>query len=78
MALSTSLMQACARGIDRAIQAATGKRYGFSIIVWPLKATERCSYVSNTADRAEIARAMEQLLKRWKEGMPDIPADNVN
>lgn len=50
-----------------------GTQVQFSLFVW----TEgRASYIS-TASRKEVIETLEIMIRRWKEGMPDIPAHEV-
>lgn len=56
-----------------ALEAVAGKRVEFSLVVW----TEgRFNYIS-TADREDVKKALETLLKAWDAGMPDVPAHEV-
>jgi hypothetical protein len=70
--LSQSL-QDVARGLDDALKAIAGQRINFSLWVW---SDGRTQYVSN-AQRADVIKALEETIARWKEGMPDIPAHEV-
>lgn len=66
-------LQGIARDLDKAIQASAGERMGWSLVVF----TEgRASYVSN-CERAEVIEAMQEFLKSWGAGLPDIPAHEI-
>lgn len=63
-------LQTIAREIDRLLaEAADGKQL-FSLLVW---VPGEVQYVSN-AERQDVARAMEELLGKWRAGLPDTPA----
>jgi hypothetical protein len=54
-----------------------GERVSFSLVVWSDKPGQRSQYVSN-CERVSVVKAMELLLLRWKQGMPDVPAHEVS
>lgn len=67
-------LQAVAKDLDLALRVVAGERVNFSLLVW----TEgRTQYVSN-CERESVARALEETLLRWRQGMPDVPAQEVN
>jgi len=47
------------------------KLFGF-----PVQSDSRASYIGN-CDRKEIADAVQKCLDHWRDGMPDIPAHEV-
>ena len=63
-------LQLIASELDARIEALMGKRVAFSLFVWT---DGRSNYVS-TADRSEIIPVIEEHLRGWKAGMPDVPA----
>ena len=66
-------MQRIATDLDKAIERSAGERVAFTLIVFT---PGRASYVSN-ADRAECVREIRHLLDLWDQGMPDVPAHDV-
>lgn len=66
------LMQSLASGVDSALKKSVGEGMGFMLIVFQSDSDGRSNYISN-CERAEVIKALESLLQRWKEGMPDIP-----
>lgn len=74
----TSLaLRTIAEKLDSVLQRVAGRRMGFSLIVWNESGAERANYISNSP-RPEVACALEELLKRWKAGMPDVSGHDVN
>lgn len=67
----SSKMQQIARAVDAAIEAAVGERQGFMVLVW---AGGEVSYACTETDRSITFRAMEEILAKWRSGMPDTPA----
>lgn len=66
-------LQAIARELDQRLAQTAGQRVRFSLFVW----TEgRASYIS-TAHRDDVIAVLEGMIARWKDGMPDIPAHEV-
>lgn len=66
-------LQSVAKAVDQALATAAGRRVSFSLFVW----TEgRSQYVSNV-QRDDVVRALEETLARWREGMPDVPAHEI-
>lgn len=63
-------LQAIAREVDRLLLEAAGEKQLFSLVVW---VPGQVQYVSN-AERADVARAMTELLGKWRAGEPDTPA----
>lgn len=63
-------LQDLARLIDRWLaKRSPDERIAFSLFVWTPKFA---NYISS-ADRAQIIDVLEQMIARWKAGMPDIP-----
>jgi hypothetical protein len=64
-------LQKVARQLDEIFAAiAPGEKIAWSLFVWT---PEIANYVAN-ARRDECIRAIEALLAKWKQGMPDVPA----
>lgn len=62
-----------AKRLDKEIERETGHRMGFSLIIWGQFGEDKMTqYVAN-ADRADCAKYMQDLLDRWRTGMPDLP-----
>lgn len=70
-------MQALAGSLDSLLRDIAGQRMGFSLIVFNAEENSRMNYVSN-CDRAEVEAALKSLLAGWEQGMPDVPAHEVN
>lgn len=66
-------LQDVAKDLDGALRSIAGERINFSLWVW---SDGRTQYISN-AQRADVIKALEETIARWKEGMPDIPAHEV-
>lgn len=66
MIATTLILQELAKGIDEILQKITGKRFAFSLIIWPHEKGENSNYISN-ADRKEVIKSLKLLLKRWDE-----------
>lgn len=62
--------------LDRLLERGAGGPVLFSLIVWNSKAGSRVQYVANVT-RPDATKGLEELLARWKEGMPDVPAHEV-
>lgn len=66
--------QKIATRVERLVNDAAGERVAFSLFVW----TEgRCTYLSNSPDRAEIKTVLKAIIDGWDDGMPDIPAHEI-
>lgn len=71
-------LQKIAGRIQRDLKRLTNRDdIGFSLIVFQTADNSRSSYISN-CNREDVTGAMKELLDRWEEGMPDIPAHEVN
>jgi hypothetical protein len=66
-------MQAFCGAMDEHLIEKTGKRFGFTIVVWPEENNGEVSYVSNCS-RQESMDGLKALLKHWESEAPDIPA----
>lgn len=67
-------LQGVAHGLDERLTEIAGERVTFSLFVW----TEgRANYISNAADRDQVAGVLRKMLEGWDAGMPDIPAHEV-
>ena len=62
-----------AKRLDTLIKNACGERVGFTLIVYT---PERASYISSVS-REDNIKQLEYLLKTWKEGEPDVKANEV-
>lgn len=62
-------LRGIAQDIERQLTTTAGERVLFSLHIW---SDGRGQYVSN-AKREDVATALEELLARWRAGMPDIP-----
>lgn len=71
------LLQAIAGGVEDALAEAIGERPGIVLMVFPMGRPGVANYISN-CDRSDMQTAIRELLKRWDEGMPDIPAHHKN
>lgn len=69
-------IQKIAAGLNEVLEEVAGEEYGFMLLTFPFDREARCQYVSN-AQREDAVRAISELLERWDEGMPDIPAHDV-
>lgn len=66
-------LQNIAGRLRKDIEQVAGQPGAFSLFVW----TEgRSNYIS-TADRETVIAVLEEHIKGWKAGMPDIPAHEV-
>jgi hypothetical protein len=69
------LMNAVARGLDEIFNgSATGheRKTGFVLLVFPFDGRDgRCNYISNGADRKDIATMFKEQIARL-EGQPEI------
>lgn len=66
-----------AKRLDALLAKSAGERMGFALVVFPFGRLGRGSYVSN-CERDKMVEELETLLQRWKDGMPDVPAHEVN
>ena len=66
-------MQDLAKRLDKDIQAVTGTRFGFLLVIFT---PTRASWI-NTIDRKDAIEQLENMLALWKADMPDIPAHEV-
>lgn len=66
-------LQNIARGLGDVLNDVAGEEVAFSLFVWT---KGRSNYI-NTADRATVIAVLEEHIKGWKAGMPDIPAHEV-
>lgn len=72
IALSEAL-QSIGRRLDADIEKSAGERVAWTLVVF----TEgRASYIS-TANREDSVREIKDLLALWGEGMPDVPAHEI-
>lgn len=62
-------LRGIAEGLDRQLTIAAGERVMFSLIVFT---DGRGQYVSN-ANREDVVKALDDLMAKWRAGMPDIP-----
>ena len=69
-------MNALGRQLDRYFNGdarGNDRKNGFVLLVFPFGETEdgRCNYISNGADRKEIATLMKEIIARF-EGQPEM------
>lgn len=72
--VSKAAQDICAR-LDAELEEIAGEKVAFSLFIWT---GGRCTYVSTAPDRREIINVLEQMIAKWKAGMPDIPAHDVS
>lgn len=65
---TAAILRELAKMVEAGLQAASGERLGFSLIVYPLTEKGMVSYISN-CPRTESAVALEVLLERWRESV---------
>ena len=70
-------MQELAKAISESLMAITGEDMGFMLMVFNTTNDARTNYISN-CDREEVIDSMKFLLDKWADGLPDIPAHEVN
>lgn len=75
MAVSREL-QVIAQEISDRLEQVAGERMGFSLLVFNAVDGSRMNYVSN-CNRKDVHAALASLLKKWEEGMPDVPGHEV-
>jgi len=64
-------LQVLAAGLDDILRdSAGGERMGFCLVVFPLNRPGGLNYVGN-AKREDMCKMLEQLVERWKSGLPD-------
>lgn len=73
----SEILQPLATGINDILKAETDEELGFFLLVFNTTEGARTNYVSN-CKREEVVTAIEELLQRWKDGMPDVPGHEVN
>ncbi len=69
-------MQSIAQHLDEYLEGIAGQRMSCSLMVFNAMENSRMNYVSNCS-REDVRSALTGLLKGWEEGMPDIPAHEV-
>jgi len=69
-------MQKLAKYVSRKIDKVAGKHMAFSLLVFNIDANSRMNYCSNCS-REDVHKALKSLLDSWDEGMPDIPAHEI-
>ena len=74
-ALSRDL-QNLAKRLEVMLEKRAGKPMLFSLVIFNDEPGSRMQYISNT-DRECVKNALESLLDGWREGMPDVPAHEV-
>jgi hypothetical protein len=71
-------LQTLAKRISRDLQKVSGRDdIGFALVVFQTTDDSRCSYISN-CERKAVADALKALLEHWSQGMPDVPAHEIN
>ncbi len=69
-------LKGIAEYLVKKLKKITGQDTGFMLVVFNYDDNSRTNYVSN-CDRGEVKEALEELLKKWDEGMPDIPSHEI-
>lgn len=69
-------LQDLAKNLEAMLEKRAGKPMLFSLVVFNDEPGSRMQYISNT-DRECVSDALESLLAGWRDGMPDIPAHEV-
>lgn len=67
-------LQTVAKELTARLELIAGQRVAFTLLVWT---PGRANYISS-ADRAEVAAQLRDLLAHWESGMPDVPAHKVD
>lgn len=71
-AQQASLLERVMGGLDRIFNGDSGKRYGVVLLVFPYgTSTERLSYISNGAQRKEMAILFKEMIARF-EGQAEV------
>ena len=63
--------------LNKVITDVAGQQMGVSLIVFNATPGTRLNYISN-CDRLEVMQAMKSLLISWHEGLPNVPAHELN
>ena len=67
-----------AKNLDVLLTIENGERMGFVLMCVPFhQETSQVNYASNCC-REHAIEMMKDLLKRWQEGKPDIPAHGTH
>lgn len=67
-----SRARALAEILDKQLHVATGRRYGFALLLFSFDGPE-LTWISN-AERGDMIKALRELLARWEVGdMTDFP-----
>ena len=69
-------MQEIMTGLNKLINEIAGQEMGISLFVFNAEVGGRINYVSN-CDREKVITVLKSMIKGWEEGMPDIPAHEV-
>ena len=59
------------------LEERTGERPAASLVIFTATPGGKINYISN-CDRGDVVKAWTQMLKGWEDGMPDIPAHEIN
>jgi hypothetical protein len=70
-------MKSLLGALDKTIEEIAGVELGIVLIVFNAGDSGRTSYGSN-CKRHEVKLALEELLAAWEDGLPDVPAHEVN
>jgi len=70
-------LQALMAKVSADVEEIAGQPMAITMIVFNAEPGSRLNYIS-TCDRVQAIEVYKALLKGWGEGMPDIPAHEVN
>ena len=62
--------------LEREVERVAGQKMGMSLVIYNSEAGSRLNYISNV-DRPAVIQVYQTLLDGWNEGMPDVPAHEV-
>jgi len=62
--------------LEREVERVAGQKMGMSLVICNSEAGSRLNYISNV-DRPAVIQVYQTLLDGWNEGMPDVPAHEV-
>jgi len=63
--------------LEAEVEEVAGQRMSISLCIFNAVPGSRMNYVAN-CNRQDVANAWASLVHGWGEGMPDIPAHEVN
>lgn len=63
--------------LDIEIEKMAGQRMTFALLIFNPIPGQRMNYISN-GPREEMQQAIKSLIQGWEQGMPDIPAHEID